>query len=90
MSDTTPTVAELQEKITEMKVRIFDLAEANEEVHKAYQSQAKQMQEFVTVVAQIAGMELDQEVKLDDVVKAIAEKANYVPPKAEEVEEVTE
>ena len=66
----------LEAKLTAVKVRVFDLAEANEEVHKAYQSQGEQMQGFVTAVAQIVGMELGQEVKLEDVLKAVHEKVH--------------
>ena len=67
-------IEELEAKLTAIKVRVFDLAEANEQLHKAYQSQGEQMKEFVTVVAQLADMELGKEVKLTDVIDAISAK----------------
>lgn len=61
----------LETKITALKVRVFDLAENTDHITREFQAQSKQLQEFVTSVMTIAGMEMIEQVQLSDVIEAV-------------------
>ena len=84
--EATKQFEELQEKLKEYKLRIFDMAEQYEELNKAFQGSQKQTQEFVTAVMTVVGMEMTEQVLLSDVVDKVKESVTVV----EEVEEVEE
>ncbi len=68
------TVEQLEEKVKEYKLRIFDMAEQSEALAKAFKDQQTQTQEFVTAIMQIVGMEITEQVMLADVVDAVSER----------------
>ena len=67
------TVEQLEEKVKEYKLRIFDMAEQSESLAKAFQEQQKQTQEFVTAVMQVLQMEITESVMLNDVLTKLKE-----------------
>jgi len=77
-------IQKLEAKISDYKVRIFDMAEQIEEISNAFQAQQKQTQEFVSAVMVELGMELTDQVLLSDVIAKLKEAL------VEEVTEVTE
>ncbi len=75
MSDTNAAVVEqLEEKVKEYKLRIFDMAEQSEALSKSFQAQQTQTQEFVTAIMQVLGMEITEQVMLSDVVEELANR----------------
>ena len=76
MSDNT--VEQLEEKLKEYKLRIFDMAEQSENLNVAYQQQQKQTQEFVTTIMQVLGMEMTEQVLLSDVVDKVKDSVTVV------------
>ena len=83
MSDNTvDQVEQLEEKLKEYKLRIFDMAEQAESLNVAFQQQQKQTQEFVTAIMTVVGMEMTEQVLLSDVVDKVKESVTVI----EEVE----
>ncbi len=83
MSDNTvDQVEQLEEKLKEYKLRIFDMAEQTESLNVAFQQQQKQTQEFVTAIMTVLGMEMTEQVLLSDVVDKVKESVTVI----EEVE----
>ena len=76
MSDNT--VEQLEEKLKEYKLRIFDMAEQSENLNVAYQQQQKQTQEFVTAIMTVIGMEMTEQVLLSDVLDKVKESITVV------------
>jgi len=71
-------IEELQEKLKEYKLRIFDMAEQSENLNVAYQQQQKQTQEFVTAIMTVIGMEMTEQVLLSDVVDKVKDSVTVV------------
>ncbi len=67
------TVEQLEEKVKEYKLRIFDMAEQSEALAKAFKEQQTQTQEFVTAVMQVLEMEITESVMLNDVLTKLKE-----------------
>ncbi len=67
------TVEQLEEKLKEYKLRIFDMAEQSEALSQSFKAQQTQTQEFVTAVMQVIGMEITETVMLNDVLNAVKE-----------------
>jgi len=68
------SVEQLEEKVKEYKLRIFDMAEQFESLNQSLQAQQTQTQEFVTAVMQVIGMELTEQVMLNDVLTELKGK----------------
>ena len=83
MQEEATQFEEMQEKLKEYKLRIFDMAEQFEELNKAYQGAQKQTQEFVTAIMEVVSMEMTEQVLLSDVV----DKVKGLVPVIEEVKE---
>ncbi len=81
------TVEQLEEKVKEYKLRIFDIAEQSESLNTAFKAQQTQTQEFVTAVMQVLGMELTEQVLLNDVLTALKEKVGVSEEAAEVITE---
>jgi len=67
------TVEQLEEKVKEYKLRIFDMAEQSEALNTAYRAHQTQTQEFVTAIMQVIGMEITESVMLNDVLTKVKE-----------------
>ena len=68
------SVEQLEEKVKEYKLRIFDMAEQAESLNTAFKAQQTQTQEFVTAVMQVIGMEITESVMLNDVLTELKQK----------------
>jgi len=76
----------LETKITALKVRVFDLAENADHITREFQAQGKQLQEFVTGVMTIIGMEMTEQVQLADVIKSVEDLVSPSSSKVIEAE----
>ena len=72
------TVEQLEEKVKEYKLRIFDMAEQSEALAKAFKEQQTQTQEFVTAIMTVIGMEMTEQVLLSDVIDKVKESVTVV------------
>ncbi len=84
------TVEQLEAKVKEYKLRIFDMAEQTDNMNKAYQTQQLHTQEFVTAIMKVVGMEMTESVMLNDVLTKVKEKTGYKEEAPEFPKEVIE